>query len=159
MTKTLVVGVFYFLLATTVPTMKYSVALQMNLDSFCWVVKGLKIWFCFDIIVNVINWEKGENLYCCEHLSSLVSACCCFVVCVTFFWFENREKCQHNNNPNYQRGMGSKGKLDMVRRWSRIKKSTSDDKAKYVYPLVATVAVVAVSFYLWKTYSTKSKKK
>ena len=55
--------------------------------------------------------------------------------------------------------MGSKGKLDMVRRWSRIKKSTSDDKAKYVYPLVATVAVVAVSFYLWKTYSTKSKKK
>jgi hypothetical protein len=51
------------------------------------------------------------------------------------------------------------GRIDIVRRWSRVRKSVeADDRARYFGAVIGTIAVAAAAYMFWRHYNKPSRK-
>ena len=51
------------------------------------------------------------------------------------------------------------GRMDMVRRWSRVRKSVeADDRSIFLGAFLGSVAVASVAYFVWQHYNKPTKK-
>ena len=70
---------------------------------------------------------------------------------------EQKEK--SSKSPNTMANLKDSGRMDMVRRWSRVRKSVeTDDRSMFLGAFLGSVAVASMAYFVWQHYNKPTRK-